>query len=120
MVGHISPHYSHRLTRTGGFDVHIQDFTKCYPVSVNNVRHMTWTCHLPTLNHTSTHILGTHAGFRVIPTLRRSFSSETLDRGDPQIYPDSFLRTRVDQWTFSLYLCLFSTYVHGEPMLDTS
>src|SRR3954463_499949 len=68
---------------------------------------MTWTCHIPTLHHTSTHMLGTHACFRVIPTLRWSFTSETLDRGDPQIYPYSFLRTRVDQWTFCLYLCLF-------------
>ena len=81
---------------------------------------MTWKCHLPTLHHTSTHMLGTHVCFRVIPKLRRSFTSETLDRGDPQIYPYSFLRTRVDQWTFCLYLCLFSKYVHGEPMLDNS
>src|SRR3954470_8668296 len=72
---------------------------------------MTWTCHLPTLHHTSTHKLGTHTGFRVIPTLRRSFTYETLDQGDPQIYPYSFLRTRVDQWTSCLHLCLFSTYV---------
>src|ERR1043165_6643984 len=78
---------------------------------------MTWACHLPTLHHTSTHMLGTHASFRVIPTLRWSFTSETLDRGDPQIYPYSFLRTRVDQWTFCLYMCLFSKYIHGEPML---
>ena len=28
-------------------------------------------------------------------------------RGDPQIYPYSFLRTRVDQWIFfSIYVCL--------------
>src|SRR3954471_21602487 len=80
---------------------------------------MTWICHLPTLHHTSTHMLGTHAGVRVITALRRSFTSEIPDRGDPQIYPYSFLRTRVHQWTFCLYLCLFSTYVHGEPMLDT-
>src|SRR3954467_6443174 len=79
---------------------------------------MSWTCHLPTLHRTSTHMLGTHA-FLVIATLRQSFTSETLDQGDPQIYPYSFLRTRVDQWTFCLYLCLFSKYVHGEPMLDT-
>src|SRR4051812_40713878 len=75
-------------------------------MSVNNVRHMTWICHLPTLDHTSTHNLGRHAGFQVIPTLRRSFTSETIDRGDPQIYPYSFLRTRVDQWIFySIYVC---------------
>src|SRR3954463_1065595 len=36
------------------------------------------------------------------------------DRGDQQVYPYSFLRTRVDQWTSCLHLCLFSTYVHGE------
>src|ERR1043165_8603460 len=75
---------------------------------------MTWKCHLPTLHHTSTHMLGTHAGFRVIPTLRWSFTSETLDWGDQQVYHYSFLRTRVDQWTSCLHLFLFSTYVHGE------
>src|SRR3954468_121593 len=42
---------------------------------------MTWICHLATLHHTSTHMLGTHAGFRVIPTLQRSVTSETLDQG---------------------------------------
>src|SRR3954471_8448196 len=40
-------------------------------------------------------------------------------QGDQQVYPYSFLRTRVDQWTFCLHLCLFSTYVHGEARLDT-
>src|SRR3954463_4504386 len=34
--------------------------------------------------------------------------------GDQQVYPYSFLRTRVDQWTSCLHLCLFSTYVHGD------
>ena len=60
-------------------------------------------------------MLGTHAGFRVIPTLRRSFTSETLDRGDPEIYPYSFLRTRVDQWTFfSIYVCLAHMYMENQ------
>src|SRR3954466_13779271 len=36
------------------------------------------------------------------------------DRGNQQVYPYSFLRTRVDQWTYCLHMCLFSTYVHGE------
>src|SRR3954464_2886714 len=36
------------------------------------------------------------------------------DRGDQQGNPYSFLRTRVDQWTSCLHMCLFSTYVHGE------
>src|SRR4051812_43519533 len=80
---------------------------------------MTWTYHLPTLHNTSTHMLGTHAGFRVIPTLRQSFTSETLDWGDPQIYPYSFLCTRVDQWTFFLYLCFFTTYLYADQMIDT-
>src|SRR3954470_19935665 len=77
-------------------------------MSVNNVRHMTWICHLPILHHISTHMLGTHAGFQVISAIRRSFTSETLDRGDPQIYPYSFLRTRADHWTFCLYLCFLA------------
>src|ERR1043165_9838786 len=36
------------------------------------------------------------------------------DRGDQQVYPYSFRCNRVDQWTSCLYLCLLSTYVHGE------
>src|SRR3954463_3399642 len=86
-------------------------------MSVNNVRHMTYICHLQTLNHTYKHNLAPHAGFPMIPALRRSFTSETLDLGGPQIYPYSFLRTRMDQWTFFIYLCLFSTYVHVKPRL---
>src|SRR3954462_10969125 len=76
---------------------------------------MTWTCHLPTLHHTSAHMLGTHAGFPVIPTLRRSFTSEILDWGDQQVYPYSFLRTRVDQWTLvSICACLAYMYMEKQ------
>src|SRR4051812_15113831 len=76
-------------------------------------------CHLPRLLHSSTHMLGTHAGFRVIPTLRRSFTSKTLDRGDPQIYPYSFLHTRVDQWYFFfIYVCVAHMYMDNQG-LDT-
>src|SRR3954466_13828194 len=49
----------------------------------------------------------------------RRISRGVDDRGDQQVYPYSFRRTRVDQWTSCLYLCLFSTYVHGEARLDT-
>src|ERR1041384_2382534 len=78
---------------------------------VNNVRHMTYICHLQTLNHTYKHNLAPHAGFPMIPALRRSFTAETLDRGGSQIYPYSFLRTRMDQWTFlSIYVCLAHMY----------
>src|SRR3954470_13656771 len=51
-------------------------------------------------------------------TIRR-ISRGVDDRGDQQVYPYSFLCTRVDQWTSCLHLCLFSTYVHGEARLDT-
>src|SRR4051812_13093688 len=44
----------------------------------------------------------------------RRISRGVDDRGDQQVYPYSFLHTRVDQWTSCLHLCLFSTYVHGE------
>src|SRR3954467_653590 len=44
----------------------------------------------------------------------RRISRGVDDRGEQQIYPYSFLRTRVDQWTSCLHLCLFSTYVHRE------
>jgi hypothetical protein len=64
----------------------------------------TWVLHIActNLHHTYTHMLGTHASFLGIPTLRWSLSSETLHRG-AQIYPYSFLRTRPHQWTFSLF-----------------
>src|SRR3954463_16147727 len=42
------------------------------------------------------------------------------DRGDQQVYPYSFLRTRVEQWTSCLHLCSFSTYVYGEARLSPS
>src|SRR3954469_20911092 len=49
----------------------------------------------------------------------RRISRGVDDRGDQQVYPYSFLRTRVDQWTCCLHLCLFSTYVHGEAQCWT-
>ena len=60
--------------------------------------------HLPTLHHSLTHILGANASFHVIPTLRRSSSGETLDRGPRIVYPYSYLRTRVARWTYLLVL----------------
>src|SRR3954469_21444460 len=48
-----------------------------------------------------------------LPPIRR-ISRGVDDRGDQQVYPYSFRRNRVDQWTSCLHLCLFSTYVHGE------
>src|SRR4051812_45003932 len=88
-------------------------------MSVNNVRQMTYICHLQTLNPTYKHNLAPHAGFPMIPALRRSFTSETLDRGGPRIYPYSFLRTRMNQWNFLYIYVLFSTYVHVKPGLNT-
>src|SRR3954466_13827770 len=69
-----------------------------------------------TLHPNFKHNLAPHAGFPMIPALRWSFTSETLDRGGPQIYPYSFLHTRMDQWTFlSIYVCLAHMYMenHG-------
>ena len=84
-------------------------------MSVNNVRHMTYICHLRTLNHTYNHNLAPDAGFPMIPALRRSFTTETLDRGGPRIYPYSFLRTRMDQWTFlSIYVWLAHMYMENQ------
>src|SRR3954464_6791070 len=84
-------------------------------MSVNNVRHMTYICYLQTLNHNYKHNLAPHAGFPMIPALRRSFTSETLDRGGPQIYPYSFLRTRMDQWNFlSIYVWLAHMYLENQ------
>src|SRR3954468_24550200 len=85
-------------------------------MSVNDVRHMTYICHIQTLNHTYKHNLDPHAGFSMIPALRRSFTPGTLDRwGGPQIYSYSFLRTRMDQWTFlSIYVWLAHMYMENQ------
>jgi hypothetical protein len=50
-------------------------------MSVKNVMPGTFILHVPTFHHTYTHMLGTHASFPVIPTLRWSLSGETLYRG---------------------------------------
>src|SRR3954463_7502401 len=88
-------------------------------MSVNNVRHMTYICHLQTLNHTYKHNLAPHAGFPMIPALRRSFTSETLDRGGGR--RSTLVAFSVRGWTNGLfYLSMFfSTYVHGKPRLNT-
>src|SRR3954468_22044371 len=84
-------------------------------MSVNNVRHVTYICHLQTLNHTDKHNLAPHAGFPMMPALRRSFTSETLDRGGAHIYPYSFLRRRMHQWTFlSIYVFLAHMYMENQ------
>src|SRR3954465_7463474 len=88
-------------------------------MSVNNFRHMTYICHLQTLNHTYNHNLAPHAGFPMIWALRRSFTSETLDRGARR---STLIAFSVRGWTnglFFIYLCLVSTYVHGKPRLNT-
>src|ERR1041385_9272785 len=86
-------------------------------MSVNNVRDMTYICHLQTLNHTYKHNLAPHAGFPIIPALQRLFTSETLDRWGPQIYPYSFLHTRMDQWTFlPIYVCLAHMYMENQGL----
>ncbi len=70
--------------------------------------------HLPTLHHSHTHMLGAHASFHVISTLRWSSSGETLDRGPRIVYPYSYLRTRVARWTFLFVLvCLVHIYMES-------
>src|SRR4051812_8543256 len=88
-------------------------------MSVNNVRHMTYICHLQTLNHTYKHNLAPHAGFPMIPALRRSFTSETLDRGGG-VRRSTLIAFSIREWTNGLfYLSMFlSTYVHGKPWLN--
>ena len=55
------------------FHIQIRDFTKCLPMSAKSVT--PGTCKVsPTLHHTCTHMLGTHASFRAIPTFRWSLS----------------------------------------------
>src|SRR3954464_3663102 len=87
-------------------------------MSVNNVRHMTYICHLQTLNHTYKHNIDPHAGFPMIPALRRSFTSETLDRGGADL-PLLLSPYEDGPMDFFIYLCLVSTYVHGKPRLNT-
>src|ERR1041385_337748 len=88
-------------------------------MSVNNVRHMTYIWHLQTLNHTYKHNLAPHAGFPIIPALRRSFTSETLDRGGPADLPLYLSPYEDGPMEFFIYICLFSTYVQGKPRLNT-
>src|ERR1041385_2625511 len=89
-------------------------------MSVKNVRHMTYICHLQTLNHTYKHNLAQHAGFPMISALRRTFTSETLDRGG-RARRSTFIDFSVRGWVnglFYLSMC-FSTYKHGKPRLNT-
>src|SRR3954463_8863965 len=87
-------------------------------MSVNNDRHMTYICHLQTLNHTYKQNLAPHKGFPMIPSLRRSFTPETLDRGARRSTLIAFsVRGRTNG--IFIFLCLFSTYVHGKPRLNT-
>src|ERR1041385_2332570 len=107
-VGHVSDVvHGHGLT-----------LSKIVNPYVNNVRHMTYICHLQTLNHTYKYNLAPHAGFPIIPALRQSFTSETLDRGARR---SNLIAFSVRGWTngFFIYICLFSTYVHGKPRLNT-
>src|ERR1041385_3605101 len=87
-------------------------------MSVNNVTHMTYICHLQTVNHTYKHNLAPHAGFPMIPDLRRSFTPETLDQGGRK---STLIAFSVRGWTneFFIYLCYFSTYVYGKARLNT-
>src|SRR5215216_1134673 len=86
-------------------------------MSGKGVTHEAYTWHLTTLHHSHTHILGAHASFHVILTLRRSSSGETLDRGPRIVYPYSYLRMRVARWTSLLVFGFFRKYVHVEPRL---
>ena len=70
--------------------------------------------HQPTLHYYHTHVLGAHASFHVIPTLRWCSFGETLDRGLRIVYPYSYLRTRVARWTFLFVLvCLVHVYMES-------
>ena len=62
--------------------------------------------HLPTFHHTCTHMVGTHASFPGIPTLRWSFSRETLACGPRQSTPLDMLRMGVAPWNF-LLVCVW-------------
>src|SRR3954463_1563964 len=89
-------------------------------MSMNNVRHMTYICHLQTLNHTYKHNLAPHACFpndSGPPTVIHPRNPRS-GGGGPQIYPYSFLRTRMDQWTF-LSIYVFLAHMYGKPRLNT-
>ena len=61
---------------------------------------------IQTFNQRSMHIVGTHASFVGIPTLRNAVSDETLTCGPQIVYPFERLRKGVDQWTF-LFVCVW-------------
>ena len=61
---------------------------------------------IPTLHHTHTHMLGTHASFHLIPTFSWTSSGETLMiYGPPIVYPLDILLTVVARRS-SLLFCV--------------
>src|SRR5664279_4658311 len=92
-----------RMTRNGSFHIQVQDFTKCLRMSAKRVKPGTYICHLPTFHHTYTHMVGPHASFPVIPTLRWSFSGETLDRRPRRSTPIAFSLRGLIKGLFSLF-----------------
>src|SRR4051794_31753706 len=88
-------------------------------MSMNNVRHMTYICHLQTLNHTYKHNLAPHAGFpndSGPPTVIHPQNPRSGGGADLPLWLSPYEDGPMD---FFIYLCLFSTYVHGKPRLNT-
>jgi hypothetical protein len=70
--------------------------------------------HVPTLGHTYTHMLGTHAcKFSRVDDAPVVIIWRNPRPGGPKIYPYSFLHRRPHRWTFSFILvCLGHIYIY--------
>src|SRR4051812_21969579 len=60
--------------------------------------------HIPTLQHTHTHMLRTHARFHLIPTFSWSSSGETLICGPQIVYPLDILLMGVARVAISFFV----------------
>ena len=81
-------------------------------MNVNNVTRWTYILHIPTLNHTCTHMVGTDASFPSIPTISGSFSSETLDRRTRRSTPLTGLQRRLISGFFFHNTCTHMVWPH--------
>src|SRR3954470_16866796 len=75
---------------------------------------------IPTLHHTHTHMLGTHASFQMIPTFSWSSSGETLICGPWIVYPPRHSSDGGSPAMLSLVLCLIMSWDDVKPCWFTS
>ena len=70
------------IPASGHFHLQLQEYAKCYRLSVKTVTPGIYGLYHWDFNHTFEHILGPHPILCWIPGLRRSFSNEILLEGE--------------------------------------